>query len=209
MPTNTFLNLPIEKKNKIIEAAIEEFCERNIYESKIAIIMKNANISRGSFYNYFDSIEDLYFYVVTLLRNRRFEYLEECWNNYSVSFFDYFEELYLTSVKFLLDNPHYIKISKHLYASDHKVCIQLVMGLQKKYSDMFMYRINLDKQNGVIKKNVDTEMLANIFVQYSSIIFVYETRSKEVTLDFYEDYINRLLCVVGNGVLSEEDKECS
>ncbi len=59
MPKETFMNLPDAKKNKIIRAAKKEF-ERVPYEqASIKNIVEDANIARGSFYQYFESKEDL------------------------------------------------------------------------------------------------------------------------------------------------------
>ena len=59
MPKETFMNLPDVKKNKIIRAAKKEF-ERVPYEqASIKNIVEDANIARGSFYQYFESKEDL------------------------------------------------------------------------------------------------------------------------------------------------------
>ena len=58
MPTNTFLNLPIEKKKKIMNAAKSEFVEYSFYDASINRIIKNAGISRGSFYMYFENKEE-------------------------------------------------------------------------------------------------------------------------------------------------------
>ncbi len=62
MPTITFNNLPQEKKNTIIEASIKEFKRTLLTDASINKIIKDANISRGSFYTYFKDINDLYEY---------------------------------------------------------------------------------------------------------------------------------------------------
>ena len=59
MPTNNFFNLPIEKKKKIMNAAKSEFVEYSFYDASINRIIKNAGISRGSFYMYFENKEDI------------------------------------------------------------------------------------------------------------------------------------------------------
>lgn len=64
MPTNTFLNLPKNKQNIIIEASIKEFKRALLIDASINKIIKDAGISRGSFYNYFTDINDLYIYSV-------------------------------------------------------------------------------------------------------------------------------------------------
>ena len=59
MPTVTFMNLSKEKKDKIIKAAKKEFSRVPFSEVLIKSIVEDAEIARGSFYQYFDSKEDL------------------------------------------------------------------------------------------------------------------------------------------------------
>lgn len=64
MPTDTFLNLPNEKKNRLIKAAKEQFSKSSFEEVSINQIIKSASISRGSFYNYFKDKTDLLYYIL-------------------------------------------------------------------------------------------------------------------------------------------------
>ncbi|MCC8068355.1 MAG: TetR family transcriptional regulator [Ruminococcus sp.] len=59
MPKQRFYNLPIEKRERILNAAVSEFSRVPINEVSINKIIKSANISRGSFYQYFDDKNDL------------------------------------------------------------------------------------------------------------------------------------------------------
>ena len=53
MPTSTFYNLPKDKKNRVINAAIDEFIRVENGEVIIKNIINQAGIPRGSFYQYF------------------------------------------------------------------------------------------------------------------------------------------------------------
>ncbi|SFK01801.1 regulatory protein, tetR family [Marinilactibacillus piezotolerans] len=64
MPTQTFFNLPEQKKQRLIAGAMKEFTERSLNEASISNIVKNAEISRGSFYQYFEDKKDLYFFLI-------------------------------------------------------------------------------------------------------------------------------------------------
>ena len=59
MPKETFLKLPEEKKDKIIKAAKKEFARVPFEQTSIKNIVEDADIPRGSFYQYFESKEDL------------------------------------------------------------------------------------------------------------------------------------------------------
>ena len=65
MPKETFLKLPNEKKEKIIKAAQKEFERVPIEEVSIKNIVENAEIARGSFYQYFENKQDLFEYIMT------------------------------------------------------------------------------------------------------------------------------------------------
>lgn len=64
MPTDTFNKLPEEKKTKVILAAKKEFARASLKDASIKNIVEDAGIARGSFYQYFDSKEDLLQYLL-------------------------------------------------------------------------------------------------------------------------------------------------
>ena len=64
MPTKTFFNLPKEKRIRILKAGKKEFSRVPLEKAVIANIAKDASIPRGSFYQYFSSLEDLFSYIV-------------------------------------------------------------------------------------------------------------------------------------------------
>ena len=68
MPTQRFLKLKEEKKQAILEAAVHEFSRVPYSSASINQIIKEADISRGSFYTYFEDKDDLMRYM--LRRNR-------------------------------------------------------------------------------------------------------------------------------------------
>ena len=59
MIKKTFYNLPEEKRQRIIEAVMKEFSGSSADKVSINRIIKTADISRGSFYQYFDDKVDL------------------------------------------------------------------------------------------------------------------------------------------------------
>lgn len=71
MPTSTFFHLPEEKQKRLLDAAKVEFSRTSLKEASIANIVKLAEIPRGSFYQYFENKEDLYFYYFATLRKDR------------------------------------------------------------------------------------------------------------------------------------------
>ncbi len=64
MPKSTFYNLPKEKQDKVLEAAKKEFFRAEDGEILIKNIVVDAKIPRGSFYQYFESKDDLVEFLI-------------------------------------------------------------------------------------------------------------------------------------------------
>ena len=77
MPSATFLNLPQEKQEKLLEAATREFSRRSFNDASINQIIKDAGIPRGSFYMYFEDKADLFRYLMSGYVDQILSLLEE------------------------------------------------------------------------------------------------------------------------------------
>lgn len=77
MPTDTFFGLSEEKRQKIIEAGKKEFSEHTFDLTSIKNISEDARISRGSFYQYFESKEDLLEYIIKINAEKKKKILED------------------------------------------------------------------------------------------------------------------------------------
>lgn len=66
MPKETFFRLKPEKQDSIVRALVQEFEAKNLYHATVKDIVEQLNIPRGSFYQYFESLEEAYFYILDL-----------------------------------------------------------------------------------------------------------------------------------------------
>ena len=64
MPTTTFYNLPVEKREKLITAIKGEFTKVPFEKVSINKIIKEAGIPRGSFYQYFADKNDMLQFIL-------------------------------------------------------------------------------------------------------------------------------------------------
>lgn len=108
MPNETFFNLPEEKREKILNAAKEEFTEHEFNKARVSNIIKNASIPRGSFYQYFENLEDLYFYIIDELFNG----IHEAGAKYAEMTNDLFEFSYLS---FDYDYQAFVNDKRHRF----------------------------------------------------------------------------------------------
>lgn len=94
MPTETFFNLSKEKQERILKAAEQEFSRVGLHEASIARVIKEADISRGSFYQYFNDKEDLYYYYFQTLKTNGHRYLIQAIEDSGGDLFDGVEEYF-------------------------------------------------------------------------------------------------------------------
>lgn len=61
---DTFYNLEEEKRAKITEVLLSEFSQKPFADVSVKTIVERLGIARGSFYQYFEGLEDAYFYIL-------------------------------------------------------------------------------------------------------------------------------------------------
>lgn len=64
MPKEVFLNLPAEKQQKILAVLETEFKTKPFQKVNVKEIVEKSGIARGSFYQYFENLEDAYFTIL-------------------------------------------------------------------------------------------------------------------------------------------------
>ena len=73
MPKDTFFHLSQVKRQLIENVAIEEFADNSLQSASVNAIVNNAGIAKGSFYQYFENLEDLYKHILKLVKDRKLE----------------------------------------------------------------------------------------------------------------------------------------
>lgn len=85
VPKPTFYNLPEAKKWVLIQAVKHEFSRVPLHKASIENIVKEAGISRGSFYQYFEDKEDAFYFLVNQWVKEKkdtfFRFLHQCKGN--------------------------------------------------------------------------------------------------------------------------------
>nr|WP_026576142.1 TetR/AcrR family transcriptional regulator [Bacillus sp. UNC438CL73TsuS30] len=100
MPKPTFLNLSKEKQEGLLKAAKKEFSRVPLNEASISNIIKDAGIPRGSFYQYFEDKEDVFYFLLdehSTRNNERFiSILKMNEGDLFQSFIDWFKSTLIT-----------------------------------------------------------------------------------------------------------------
>ena len=120
MPKSTFFNIPLEKQKRIIDIAIEEFTTKSFEHASVNSIIKKAGIPRGSFYTYFEDLDELFNYIIIHVKEERFKYAKDFIRESNGDFFMFINKLfaydfdsYSSQQRYSLfrNYVHYIQIS--------------------------------------------------------------------------------------------------
>lgn len=192
MPKETFYKLPEEKKEKILESAKREFARVPIEEVSIKNIVENAQIARGSFYQYFESKEDLLGYIITSHFEKASKQIKEQLKAVDGDIFKFFIFLY----DFMTDTcgekeemQFYKNIFENARTSQRFVipekCIKEKPLLIKEISN------KIDTSNLRIESKEDLETIEKILfsVTNKAIAMTFKYESKEVAR---EEYLKQL-----------------
>lgn len=114
MPKATFFRLEEEKQQKIIDAAITEFSSVPIDQSSIANIVKLAGIPRGSFYQYFEDKDDVFYYICDNLRKEPEELFMSLFHDNQGDIFKTFREFFDYFIHLTLSGK-YAKLMKNIF----------------------------------------------------------------------------------------------
>ncbi|MTI48607.1 MAG: TetR/AcrR family transcriptional regulator [Firmicutes bacterium] len=163
MPKKTFYNLKDEKKQRIFEAAVQEFASRKFSEASLNQIVKAAKIPWGSFYQYFDGKEDIYLYVIKEMSRDKWDTLEKAdVEEMYTDFFDTVRRKIMALFKLEKRNSDYAQIVL-LQEMDESEFIRKLRGDSiKRWKEI----IERDKERGLIKPEIDADVMINMFYNF-------------------------------------------
>lgn len=205
MPKETFLKLSKEKQQKIIKSAKKEFARAPIENVSIKNIVQDADIARGSFYQYFESKEDLLIYILKEnseeLNNKLRNKLKEINGN----IFELYVFLYDSMIEEFIDNSDqelFRQIFINLKSSDENV-FDLVK--KTKPQDIIEYYERIDKTKLNITNHEDLVIICDMLnaITRRAVIKNFKNKSKEYCRKMFLKEIEYLK----HGIEKKEEKD--
>ena len=164
MPKATFYHLSDEKKGRIFDAALQEFSARTFSQASLNQIIKNAGIPKGSFYQYFDNKEDIYLYMIEVISKEKTETLSHVKKTDPDA--DVFEVILQSTREFLEQGktkPGYVELGMRMELDNNEI----TMKIRNASTERFVKMVERDKKRGLIKPEVDSELLINMISTFS------------------------------------------
>ncbi|KKO55325.1 TetR/AcrR family transcriptional regulator [Paenibacillus sp. DMB20] len=106
-----------ERKTELIEAALNEFTTKSYDDASLNTIIKDAGISKGTFYYHFSDKQALYLYLLKTSVYAKWKFINEKNSNNPESctdgdIFENFKRQARLAIEFALEYPKYHKLSR-------------------------------------------------------------------------------------------------
>ncbi|WNF38567.1 TetR/AcrR family transcriptional regulator [Bacillaceae bacterium IKA-2] len=206
MPTQTFFNLQNDKRERIIIAATEEFATYSFNQASIARIIEKAGISRGSFYQYFTDIKDVYRYIFEKAGQEKLIYIYDVVGKINeLNTFVIMKELYKAGIRFANDHPKLAQMGNKFYKEEASVRNEVVANLVEKsylfYEDLLQKGI----EKGDVNPKVDVKIASRLFYTMNLAVVenFLESIEQEHFFDDVEGYlleVDKMLYILEHGL---------
>lgn len=199
MAKQTFLNLSEDKRNMVVNALKKEFSRVPLKDALVSNIIIDAEIPRGSFYQYFNDIEDAFYYIIGEyskdIKRKLLEYLEKNKGDIILSY----RELYLYILN-VIDNPDDKEYFENIFLNMNYEIEKMFTPNFNDGLNLILNHVDISKLNisskfglGYILDIIESIMMTNIIQSYK------RNLSKEKNKEIFE----RELALVCAGILKK------
>lgn len=205
----TFNNLCEEKKQRIINACVEEFGEHGYESSSLNGIIKMAGISKGGLYEYISSKEELFIFTVDYAYSSLFQYLKKRIvskvNNTPNELIDRLKLVSELAIDFYICYPEFVYlIVRTSNLANNKVAIGIQDIFRNRFLELFK---NTDTSGLKYPKKQILELSIWLFLK-TQFDFLNEIKKEKDPLIIKKDYIKTwqfYLGMMNNGIFSREN----
>jgi len=174
MPKQTFLNLPEEKREIIMNAAIEEFAEYGLENASTNRIVKNSGIAKGSFYQYFEDKQDVFMHLLDVIEHKELEFFRDQHPpNGNMDTFQYFRWMVKKGMEFGLAHPREIQAAWRVLLGEGFYYGTNLAGYRQKTTQALSMMIQQAMERGEVDPSIDVELAVMIMETWSNALTQY------------------------------------
>jgi AcrR family transcriptional regulator len=174
MPKQTFLNLPEEKRQVIVNAAVDEFADYGFEGSSINRIVANSGISKGSFYQYFEDKMDVFRHLMDLLADEKTMFFKDKHPpSTNLDTFEYFHWMIKTGMEFSSIRPRLVQSISRVLLVEGMYYGKDFAEYHQMATDALAAMIKQAIKNGELDPSVDVDLAVMIMDTWSNVITTY------------------------------------
>ncbi|KPU43880.1 DNA-binding transcriptional repressor AcrR [Oxobacter pfennigii] len=191
-----------ERKTELLEAALDEFITKNFEDASLNAVIKNAGISKGTFYYHFQDKQALYLFLLESSVKTKWEFVRNRTKDYSEDYdrMDIFEKFRLQAkigAEFAAAFPKYHRLSKMLTKEKGSKIYEIAKdalgdGAENLLEEMIVKAI----ENGDFKEEFSREFIvktvSHLFVHFDEIFHTqedFELKGMLKNLDNFVDFM--------------------
>lgn len=141
MPKKLFHELVMEKREKITAAALAEFSQYGFTDSSTNRIVKEAEISKGSLFKYFETKEDLYFYILDGAVKDLLDGLKAGISRLSEDLFERVVQYSRMEFEWHIRNPQKYRLIKRAFEDDGSLIYRKTLERYYSAGDSYYYSL--------------------------------------------------------------------
>ena len=174
MPKQTFFNLPPEKRETIMNAAIEEFADYGLENASTNRIVKNSGIAKGSYYQYFEDKQDVFMHMLDLIEKEEIEFFKvQHPPDQNMDVFHYYRWMVKKGMEFGLAHPRAIQAAWRVLLGEGFYYGKNLASYRQKTTQALTMMINQAMERGEVDPSVDVELAVMIMETWSNAITTY------------------------------------
>jgi AcrR family transcriptional regulator len=174
MPKQTFLNLPQEKREIIMNAAIEEFADYGLENASTNRIVKNSGIAKGSFYQYFEDKQDVFMHMLAVIEQKEVEFFKEIHPpDQNMDTFHFFRWMVKAGMEFGLSHPRMIQAAWRVLLGEGLYYGKDFTQYREKTKTVLTQMIQQAIERGEVDPSVDVELAVMVMETWSNAITTY------------------------------------
>ena len=215
MPKQTFHNLPTEKREKIINAAIAEFAEFGLENASTNRIVANSGIAKGSFYQYFADKLDVFNHLMDVVTNEKTEFFKDKRPpNRNMDTFEYFRWMIKVGMEFNSAYPRMAQAASRVLFVEGLYYGKKFVEYHERAKEALAIMIKQAMKNREVDPSVDVELAVMIMETWSNAITTYIVTEGMKQKDIMkwvrsaktQEKIDKMLYVMEYGLRKTESK---
>jgi AcrR family transcriptional regulator len=200
MPKETFFHLPKDKQERIMDAIMDEFGRHTYEHINISNIVRDSDIPRGSFYQYFVGKDDLFNHLNQEIQKLKYAYFGTLFQIESeLPFIDRLEQILTSSFGFAIKYPKITKIGQKLSESDFYRMNPMAIKSIEMANQTFEKWIIHDMDKGLIRQDINSLDLARIIVKLINQPIYYNDLSEDV-VKMHQNEIKVIIDLLKKGI---------
>jgi len=176
LPKETFFNLKEEKQQRILSAALHEIAANGYDKASVTRIVKEAGIATGSFYQYFEDMDDLFVYVGMEAGRLKTTYMQRAIDEVGRTDLESIvRAMYMGGLRFGLEHEDYFRCAQYiLQMTDSSLYRKMLAKAEKSELAVWLFRMmSRAVENGELYDGISPELLFRLLTNINATIIEY------------------------------------